>query len=58
MAQKDEKRQPKKKKYNGVLVRGIKPSTVEWLDRQKNDDEPTKPAVIRRIIEDERRRKG
>lgn len=58
MSQNDKKGQPKKKKYNGVLVRGIKPSTVDWLEKQKNEDKPTKPAVIREIIEQERRRQS
>jgi hypothetical protein len=58
MPRKGTKGQPKDKKYNGVLVRGLKPSTVDWLEKQKDRDKPTKPAVIREIIEQERRRQS
>lgn len=42
-------------KNKAVCVR-IKPGTLNWLRERINDDEPCVPAVIREIIEEERRR--
>jgi hypothetical protein len=56
MAQNDGKNQSIDKKNKPVFVRGIKPSTKEWLNQQINDDEPSLPKVVKRIVEDEHRR--
>lgn len=39
-----------------VFVRGIRPSTKEWLNTQIDRDAPTIPKVVKRIVEDEHRR--
>lgn len=39
-----------------IFLRGLKPSTKKWIDQQINEDEPTRPAVVRRIVEEEKRR--
>jgi hypothetical protein len=56
MAQNDSKNQSVDKKNKPVFIRGIKPSTKEWLNEQINADEPSLPKVVKRIVEDEHRR--
>lgn len=51
MTEKDKKTAKRK----GIFVR-IKPGTLDWLRERVNDDEPSVPAVVREIIEEERRR--
>jgi hypothetical protein len=38
-----------------VFLRGLKPSTKDWLDKQINRDTPSRPAVVREIVERARR---
>jgi len=52
MAQNDSKNQSVDKKNKPVFVRGIQPSTKRWLEDQKDEDAPTLPKVVKRIVED------
>ena len=45
----------KTKKNSAVCVR-MKPGMLDWLRERVNDDEPSVPAVTRKILEDEKRR--
>lgn len=56
MAQNTNKQQARKKKSKGIFVRGIKPSTKDWLSQQVNPDDPSVPAVIRKIVEKHKRK--
>ena len=39
-----------------VFVRGIQPSTKEWLQSKVDDDSPSIPKVVKKILEEEHRR--
>jgi hypothetical protein len=39
-----------------VFVRGIQPSTKEWLQSKVDPDAPSIPRVVKRIVENEHRR--
>ncbi len=39
-----------------VFVRGLQPSTKRWLQRKVNEDQPSIPKVVKKIVEDEHRR--
>ncbi len=56
MSQNGTKNNPTEKKNKPVFVRGIKPSTKEWLDKKVDADAPSIPRVIKRIVEEEHRR--
>jgi len=57
MAQNAKKRHVDAKKVKPVFVRGLKPSTAKWLREQIDDDNPSLPKVVKKIVEDEHRRK-
>lgn len=39
-----------------IFVRGVKPSTKEWLQSKINEDAPSVPKVVKNIVEDAHRR--
>lgn len=56
MSQNKTKDNPTPDKNKPVFLRGLKPSTREWLQTKKDEDAPTVPRVVKRIVEDEHRR--
>lgn len=52
MSQKSAKDKHKKP----IFVRGIRPSTKEWLQGKVDRDSPSVPKVVKKIVEDEHRR--
>lgn len=54
MSQNNEKnhKAPQKKP---IFLRGLLPSTQEWIDRQIDKDAPSRPKVVKRILEEQQR---
>ena len=55
MSQERTKNKPKVDR-KPVFVRGIQPSTKEWLQGKVDDDSPSIPRVVKKIVEDQHRR--
>lgn len=55
MSQKDDECQLQTQP-NHFFVRGIRPTTADWLRAQVSEDAPSVPAVIRDIVEEKRRK--
>ena len=55
MSQNSSKNKPDVNK-KPVFVRGIQPSTKEWLESKVDRDSPSVPKVVKKIVEEEHRR--